>query len=146
MTLYVHHADISEWIHTETLNYQTSNLKGIFKSLVPILFIKIWTTEKIKEWIRAQLDLFIQYQEILGFAHKSAAADICWPCFWLLEHLSICDHILVTKVHPRFRSQSERWNPLACGRITPTCRVPPCLSCHHHSLESLISDNYAAHE
>lgn len=42
MTLYVHqHADISERIHTESLNYQTSSLKGIFQSLAPVLLIKI---------------------------------------------------------------------------------------------------------
>lgn len=41
MTLYVHqHADTSEWIHTESLNYQTSNMKGIFRSLACILFIE----------------------------------------------------------------------------------------------------------
>lgn len=145
VTLYVHqHADTSEWIHTEPLNHQT-NLKGIFRSLALIVFIKIWTG-KIKEWIRAQLDLFIHYQETVGFACKSAAADICWSCFWPLEHLSICDHISVTKVPPRLRSQSERWNPLAYGRITPTCQALPCLFCHHHSLECLVSDNYAVHE
>lgn len=65
--------------------------------------------------------------------------QISWPCFWPLEHLLICDHILVTHVPPWLRSQSERWNPLAYGRITPTCWAPPCLSCYHLSFECLIA-------
>lgn len=44
-------ADLSERIHIVLLNYQTPNLKGIFKNSVPILPLQSMDSTEIKDWL-----------------------------------------------------------------------------------------------